>query len=131
MKSDAQRPASKLDGAGAVCSTVCAVHCASSAMAPGVLAVLGVGALAGPALEWGFTVAAILFAILALIVGWGRHRNPYLALLFVAGIAGLGLGRWLEMLELHHAGPAASIAAGLSLIAAHSTAIVLGRRPNA
>ncbi len=126
--------AGSIDKVGAVCSAVCSVHCASTAIAPGVLAALGVGALAGPAAEWGFTASAILFATWALAIGWKRHRNRYLAGLFVLGILGLGMGRWLEMRgahgvhDVHDAGPVLSIAAGLTLVAAHVLSVVLSRR---
>ncbi len=129
-KPDEAVAAKRIDKTGAILSTVCALHCASSAVAPGLLAALGIGALAGPAAEWGFTAAAIIFATWALIIGWKRHRSLYVTFLFLAGIAGLGLGRCFEMLDIP-GGSLLSIAAGAALVVAHVSGILLSRRNEA
>lgn len=128
INSDGPKPTENLDRVGVACSAACAAHCAISAMAPGLLVVIGLGALLGSTTEWVFSALAVLFATLALTASWRRLRNRYLAGVFVTGIAGLIIGRGLEVFEVHGAGPAVSIAAGLSLVAAHVFAIILGRR---
>lgn len=129
MKTEESRtPQNKVDNAGALCSTVCAVHCATSVIAPGVLATMGIAALAGPKVEWGFTIAAILFASWALLLAWEKHRNTSLTALFVIGIAGLALGRAFEAFEISSAGPMLSICSGITLVVAHVMAIGIGKR---
>ena len=116
-----------VDKAGAVCSTVCAVHCAATAALPGVVAALGLGAMVAPALEWGFTVVAILLATTALVLGWRRHRLLWVSAILVAGIAGLATGRLLETAHVHGAGMALSIGAGLTLAVGHIISIRVSR----
>ena len=108
-----------VDKAGVVSSTVCAVHCASTAAAPSLIAALGLSVLVGPAFEWGFTALAILLAAAALVIGWRRHQTVSVAMVLVAGIVGLVLGRLLEAMDYHDIGTVMSIVAGLALVAGH------------
>ena len=80
---------SRVDRVGATCSTLCAVHCAATAAIPGALAAMGLDALTGHEFEWGFTIVAILFATMALVLGWRRHRRLWIGVVFGVGIAGL------------------------------------------
>lgn len=79
----------RIDGAGALASSLCAVHCMVGAVLPAALGSLGFGFLLGHEVEWAFTAAALAFASAALVLGWRRHRSPIVAALFVLGIMGL------------------------------------------
>lgn len=116
-------PRTDVDRAGAVSSTVCAVHCVSTAVAPSLLAALGLSVLVGPAFEWGFTVLAIALAAAALVIGWRRHQTLSVALVLGAGIVGLILGRLLEAMEFHGVGTVLSVVAGLALVVGHVSGI--------
>lgn len=116
-----------VDKIGAVCSTLCALHCASTAAIPSVMVALGLGTLIGPAFEWGFIVVAILFAAVALMIGWRRHRVVWILFLFAAGIVGLVAGRLLEAADFHGVGTLLSIASGVTLVVGHSVNILLER----
>lgn len=118
---------SDIDRAGMVSSTVCAVHCASTAAAPSLIAALGLSFLAGPAFEWGFTVLAVVLASLALLIGWRRHQTVSIALVLGVGILGLLLGRLLEVMDFHGVGTGLSILAGLLLIVGHFAGIRASR----
>lgn len=108
-----------IDKVGAACSTACAVHCASSAVAPGLLTALGLGSLVGPTVEWGFTGVAIVMGLIAVIVGWRRHRVTWVLLALGAGIAGLATGRMLESFGVESAGAPVAIVSGLVLALGH------------
>ena len=116
-------PRSDVDRVGVVSSTVCAVHCASTAVAPSLIAALGLSVLVGPAFEWGFTLLAIVLATSALVIGWRRHQTLSVALVLGAGIVGLLLGRLLEAMDFHGVGTVLSIVAGLALIVGHLSGI--------
>lgn len=126
-KVTADSASSDIDRAGVVSSTVCAVHCASTAAAPSLVTALGLSMLAGPVFEWGFTVLAILLATSALMIGWRRHQTLSIALILGAGIVGLLFGRLLEMMELHNVGTVLSVGAGLALMVGHVAGIRAAR----
>lgn len=85
-----------IDRLGTLASGACAVHCALNAILPEAIAAVGLGALLGHEIEWGFTFAALALAASALIVGWRKHHSrPVLALLG-GGIVALLLARILE-----------------------------------
>ncbi|MEM9729888.1 MAG: MerC domain-containing protein [Myxococcota bacterium] len=117
----------RIDRAGVVSSTVCAVHCASAAAAPSLIAALGLSVLVGPMFEWGFTVLAVLLGASALVIGWRRHQTMSVALVLGAGILGLLLGRVLEMNEFHGAGTVVSVVAGVALVVGHLSGIRASR----
>ncbi|MEM7136032.1 MAG: MerC domain-containing protein [Myxococcota bacterium] len=116
-----------LDKAGALSSTVCAVHCASTAAAPSLIAALGLSVIAGPLFEWGFTILAVVLATSALVIGWRRHQTLSIALVLGAGIVGLLLGRLLEVMEFHSYGTVLSIVAGLALVIGHLAGVRASR----
>lgn len=107
------------DRLGIAASSACAVHCAATALVPGVLGVLGLGALLGHEAEWGFTLSAVVLAGAALWHGWRVHRSVQIALLFAAGIAGLMLSRVVEEAGIDGVGTGLGVLAGLALVAAH------------
>lgn len=110
---------------------MCAVHCASAAAAPGVVAALGLSVLVGPMFEWGFTLLAVLLATSALVIGWRQHQTLSVALVLGAGILGLVLGRVLEAFDFHGVGTVVSIVAGLALVVGHLSGIRASRAQNA
>jgi hypothetical protein len=85
-----------IDRLGTLASGACAVHCALSAILPEAIAAVGLGALLGHELEWGFTFAALVFAATALILGWRKHRSRPVVALLAGGIVALLLARFLE-----------------------------------
>ena len=122
-----QVPQDRIDKAGAVSSALCAVHCASTAAAPTLLAALGLGVFVGPAFEWGFTVVAILLATAALVIGRLRHQIVWTSVALGVGIAGLVIGRLLEVLHVHGAGTLIGVVAGLTLVVGHVCSIRASR----
>ena len=58
---------------GSFASTVCAVHCAICGFLPALFGILGLGFLVSSEVEWMFVIVAIMFALLALILGWRQH----------------------------------------------------------
>lgn len=118
-----QVPRNRIDKAGAVSSALCAIHCASTAAAPSLLAALGLSVFVGPAFEWGFTVAAIVLAAAALAVGRQRHQLVWTSTALGVGIAGLAVGRLLEVLDVHGAGTLIGVGAGLALVVGHLSGI--------
>jgi hypothetical protein len=85
-----------IDRLGTLASGACAVHCVLSAILPEAIAAVGLGALLGHELEWGFTFAALVFAAAALILGWRKHRSGPVVALLSGGIVALLLARLLE-----------------------------------
>lgn len=92
----------KLDRFGATASTLCAIHCALTALLPAALSVIGAGFLLAEQAEWIFTGIAVAFAAGALAVGWKRHRSSRVALVLALGIFGLLASRGVEMMGGHH-----------------------------
>ena len=85
-----------VDRFGAVASTACAIHCAVCALAPAMFAAVGLGFLLGHEAEWSLTLVAVAFGLLALTLGWTKHKKPIVAVLLVVGIVGLLAARLLE-----------------------------------
>ena len=110
-----------VDGFGVVASSVCAVHCGVSALLPGAAAAVGAGASLGHEMEWILAVAAIGFALLAIVTGIRRHRGRTPAAFLGAGIAALVLARLCEDMGMVAAGTGVSILAAISLVVGHVT----------
>ena len=91
-----------VDRVGAFASTLCAIHCAVCAFLPAALGALGVGFLVGHEAEWIFTLVAVAFASIALLLGWRQHRSIKVAGLLLIGILGLLASRAIEMGSGHH-----------------------------
>ena len=85
-----------VDRFGAVASTACAIHCAICALAPTAFAAFGLGFLLGHEVEWGLTLVAVGFGLLALYFGWRLHKKPLVAVLLGVGIVGLVAVRLME-----------------------------------
>lgn len=93
------------DRAGAVASTLCAIHCAISALLPVVFTMLGLGFLLNHAAEWVLTAIAAAFAAIALALAVRNNRPSYIPALLALGIVGLLASRVLEASEGDHDGP--------------------------
>ena len=92
----------RIDRFGVVASSLCAVHCAATALLPATFGILGLGWLRAHEAEWVFTLVAVAFAAGALTLAWGRHRSTWVAALLAVGIVGLLASRGLESGSAHH-----------------------------
>ena len=92
----------RIDQAGAVASTLCAIHCAICALLPAAFGALGLGILLSQTAEWAFTIVAVSIAGGALVLSWREHRSVAVAGLLSLGIVGLLASRVLEMGSDHH-----------------------------
>lgn len=108
-----------VDRFGAFASGLCALHCATCALAPSVLTLLGLSALLGHEAEWGFSLLAISAAALAAVLGWRHHQSQTVAMTFGAGISGLLLARLLEESGMHGVGATLGVTAGVGLVIGH------------
>lgn len=94
----------RIDQAGAVASTLCAIHCAICALLPAALGALGLGMLLSQTAEWAFTLVAVSIAAGALVLSWRQYRSVVVAGLLSLGIVGLLASRVIEMGSDHHHG---------------------------
>ena len=92
----------RIDQAGAVASTLCAIHCAICALLPAAFGALGLGMLLSQTAEWAFTIVSVSIAGGALVLSWRQHRSVAVASLLGVGIVGLLASRVLEMGSDHH-----------------------------
>jgi hypothetical protein len=93
-----------------------------TAVLPEAIAAIGSGSVVlGHELEWGFTLAALSFAALALVLGWRKHRSVWVAATLGAGIAALLFARLLEDRVGEPVGIALSVVAGLTLVVGHGS----------
>lgn len=112
---------SRLDGFGALVSASCAVHCVLAAVAPALLA--GLGLLHSERAEWGLAGTAVVFGLLSAVIAYRKKRPLWLLLLFVSGVALVLFGRVAE--EALGTG-AIAIAGGVTLAVAHLLHIRMG-----
>jgi len=87
---------SGLDTAGAIASGVCAIHCASVALAPSLLVAMGLGGAMSSEFEWAFTGAAVLIGVVAGIQGFRSHGSWGLLAGFLTMATALIAVRFLE-----------------------------------
>lgn len=92
----------RVDRAGALASSLCAAHCAASALVPAAFGAVGLGFLVSHDVEWVLTGIAVAFALVALLLGWRRHGSVQVAGFLVAGVIGLLVSRGLEAGGDHH-----------------------------
>jgi len=76
-----------LDRAGMLASLLCAVHCAASALAMGLLTTLGAAGLLDPRVETTFLFMAVAFGLLSFLPAFRRHRSVAPLLWFAFGLA--------------------------------------------
>ena len=119
-----------LDRVGTFASSACVVHCAICAVAPGILAALGISWFAGHKTEWAFTIIAVVIALAAILSAWRSHRS-HMALTFLSvGAIGLLLSRSVEEGGSHALGTAIGIVSGLALLSGHLSNIRMTRARN-
>ena len=118
-----------LDRFGALASGLCAVHCATSAFLPSLLAAAGLSALLGHEAEWAFTLLAIGVAGAAMFLSLRADRATWIVVAFAVGIGGLLTSRLAEEAEAHTLGTVVGILSGLLLVLAHLANIRAIRRP--
>ncbi len=120
---DRRTPSPPVDRLGLVASTVCALHCAATALVPTALTVLGASALLEHEAEWVFTFVAVGFASLALALGWRSRGVSGATVGLGIGIAGLLAARLLEDLgghgHGHGLGVGLSVLSGGALVTGH------------
>ena len=81
------RPAASwLDRLGIATSTLCAVHCAATALLMGALSAAGAGALGNPWVEGVFLTASVVLGAVSLGHALKRHRSLQPMVWFVAGL---------------------------------------------
>ena len=101
---DVRLPASPwLDRLGMATSTLCAVHCAATALLMGTMTALGAGGLGAPWVEGAFLAVSVLVGAISLGHSVRRHRSPTPWSWFAAGLVLLLVVRpmvqpeWLEV----------------------------------
>ncbi len=67
-------------------STLCAMHCAATALMMGALSAIGAGALGHPLVEAAFLAASVGLGAVSLGHALRRHRSWRPALWFIAGL---------------------------------------------
>lgn len=117
-----------VDRLGVVASAACAVHCVGVALVPAVLAAAGLSALLAHDAEWTFTLVAVGFAALALVMSWRRHGALEPVLAFAIGITGLLAARFLEEAGSHGLGTTMAVCSGAVLVLGHALSLRLRRR---
>lgn len=118
-----------LDRVGVCASALCAVHCALTGLAMGLLAISGLDFLGNVWVEVAFVGTALVVGTWALVHGIRRHHSKIPATVFVLGIASI-VASWLighgvsreHILEHRHESLASTIfavAGGLLVVAFH------------
>ena len=79
----------RVDRLGMFASTACAVHCAVCALVPAAFATLGLDILLDEKFEWLLTILAVGFGLVAMVMGWRRHRKLRVMVILSVGIIGL------------------------------------------
>lgn len=90
-------PQSWLDSLGTTVSIACAIQCTFFPLLIGVLPLVGLGFLAGDGVEKVFIVISIILAVVSFSWGFRHHKNLYIFLFLVGGLALIFTGRlWVE-----------------------------------
>ena len=79
----------RVDRLGMFASTACALHCAVCALVPAAFATLGLNILLDEKFEWLLTILAVGFGLVAMVMGWRRHRKLRVMVILSVGIVGL------------------------------------------
>ncbi len=85
---------SKLDQIGTCASTLCAVHCALTGLAFGLLSVGWLAFLHNPWLEWTFLLVALVIGAFAVQHGRSKHGSWKPASIFVLGLTLIVVGHF-------------------------------------
>lgn len=119
------RPDERMDRVGILASTLCAAHCLAAAVLAAAAPALRF--IERPELEWGFVLAALSIAGVALQRGRRRHGAWSPLLLAASGASMLVVARLAE-LPSEHVETAASVAGATLIIAGHGSNLRLLRR---
>ena len=92
----------RIDRLGVVASSLCAAHCALSALLPAVFSALGLGLLLSHEAEWAFTLIAVMIALSSAIFSWRQARSKLVIVCLSLGVIGLLSSRLIEMNEAPH-----------------------------
>ncbi len=106
-----------LDRLGIASSTLCAVHCAATALFAGLLSTLGASRLGDPQVETVFLAASLGVGAVSLGPSYPRHRSPRPALWLAAGFVLLLVVR--PATEMPVAEVLAGVAGALCIVRAH------------
>ena len=104
-----------VDQLGSVASFACAVHCALSGVALGVLSSVGLEFIGHPVLEVLFIGSSVLLGILAVVRGFRIHHSWNPLGLFIAGLL------MIILAHLNEPGWSFSVIGGVILVAFHWT----------
>jgi hypothetical protein len=104
-----------VDQLGSVASFACAIHCAVSGVALGVLSSVGLGFIGHPVLEVLFIGSTVSLGIWAVVRGFRIHHSWNPLLLFLAGLS------MIVLAHLNEPGWMFSVIGGAVLIAFHWT----------
>jgi hypothetical protein len=86
---------SRAERVGAWASAICAVHCALTGIALGLLSVAGFGFMNSPWVEMLFLGIAISIGSWALYHGHKRHKSMVPSIIFVSGLALIGASHFI------------------------------------
>ena len=114
-----------LDRLGGVASACCALHCLMTALAPALIAIMGVEFLANEAVEWGLFAVASVFAVTAAFLGFRVHRSPAVLFGFGLGLLSLTTARLGEAMHLFEGTLVFAVLGGAILVSTH---VVSARR---
>lgn len=116
-----------LDKVGACASAICAVHCALTGLALGLLSVMGLSFISSPIVDVIFVGTAVIVGISAVRHGIRHHKSYIPATIFALGIASIAIGHYTIFSEAaekhgHTHGPFAtvfSVTGGVCLVLFH------------
>lgn len=84
-----------VDKVGAIASMICAVHCALTGLALGLLSIVGLGFLGSPTAEVAFIGTALVLGTWAVVHGLKKHHSYLPALIFITGLVSLVLSHFV------------------------------------
>lgn len=91
-----------VDRLGAIAGTACAIHCALSGVALGLLSTVGMGFLASETSEVVFLTVTLSLGSFAVVQGFRKHRSLWPTVLFVIGLFFIVLGHQVGGGHDHH-----------------------------
>ena len=79
----------RVDRFGMFASSICALHCAVCALVPAAFVTLGLDVMLDHRFEWMLTLLAVAFGVIAMVMGWRKHRKLRVMTTLAVGIIGL------------------------------------------
>lgn len=125
------------DKVGMTASSACAIHCALTGIAFGLVGGFGLAVLYHPWVEAGLMLVAAVVGALAIASGWRRHRSVIPAIVLTAGLTMLGISHFAIGHDHDHrhgfefTGVALAVLGGLAIAASHLVNHRLGCRCDA